>query len=104
MRGVDAGVEDRDGRAPGRVDGAVDLVPADARQRPLVGVLRVTGGACGIAREVGVNREYVAVRLERGYTGSVVVSRERQRVQAEHRGRVTRRTAGSKNLRALHLV
>ena len=35
MRGVDAGVEHGDGRGAGRVHGAVDLVPADPRQRPL---------------------------------------------------------------------
>ena len=50
MRGVDAGVEDGDDRRAGRRDGAVDVVPADLGQRPLVAVGRVVRGGASASR------------------------------------------------------
>ena len=53
VMGIDARVEHGDDRRPGRVDGSVDLVPADPRQRPLAVVARVARhglrGADGVA-------------------------------------------------------
>ena len=55
VRRIDAGVEDRDGRAAGRADGAEGLVPPDQRQRPLVGVLGVGRGRARVAGRVCID-------------------------------------------------
>ncbi len=70
---VDAGVEDGDDRGAGGSTRAVDLVPADAWQRPLVVVARVVGGR---PRRRGRGRGRRARRCRRR-GGSATVSEPR---------------------------
>ena len=63
--GLDAGVEDRDGRRAGDGRRAVELVPADLGQRPLVGVGGVGRGGSGVANSIGLDAEH----LRRGDQG-----------------------------------
>ncbi len=52
VSGIDAGIEDGDnGRSRG-IDGAVDIVPADVRERPLAAVLLVVGAGLGRAHPI----------------------------------------------------
>ena len=69
VRGVDAGVEDGDGRGARRCDGVACGLPADAGQRPLVGEHRIVGNGRDGASLVGVDAGDGGVGLEGGYCG-----------------------------------
>ena len=53
--GVDAGVEDRNGRAARRRDDTKDVFPADQRKGPLIGVAGIVGNGLGRAGQVEVD-------------------------------------------------
>ena len=72
MRGVDAGVEDRDDRGARRRDGVACGLPADPGQRPLVGEPRIVGNGRDGASLVGVDAGDAGVSLEGVYAEEAV--------------------------------
>src|SRR5207253_10397743 len=84
-RGRDAGVEYGDRRRAERIARAVDLIPADHRQVPLVRVTRVGGGRVGLAAAVALDVGDVRVRLERSDDGRLGVGRDVDGVHRERR-------------------
>ena len=87
---------------PGRLDRPVDLVPADLRQRPLVGVLRVVRGC--LRCRAGGRRRPRARCCSPSSAATPAASSPAGNVSAyiESTGdRVARRSAGSDDLRAL---
>ncbi len=66
MGGIDARIEDGDGGRAGDADAAVQLVPANVRQRPLVGVGGVGGSGLDGARPVKVHARDLGECVQRG--------------------------------------
>ena len=65
MRGVDTGVQHGDDRRAGGVDGAVDVVPADAPQRPLAVVAGIVGRGLGLADAIALDMHHVRAGTKR---------------------------------------
>ena len=58
VRGIHAGVEDGDGRGAGDGDRAVELLPADVGQRPLIGIGGVGRGSFDVSNAIGLDAEH----------------------------------------------
>ena len=65
MARIDARVEDGHDCRAGRVDGAVDVVPADPRQRPLLVVAWIARGGLGGADGVALDPDDAGVGAQR---------------------------------------
>ena len=105
MGRVDAGVEDRDDRAPGRGGPIPNDIPADPGQRPLVWVSRVALGAFGGSGAVPLDVGDGRVGLEGGGTVGGIGSGEVDDREPQLGDLADERGAGrSQSVRALRVA